>query len=1690
MGDIRELWDDLKTTTGQEFLQSLTEDRPLKQFTASGVAVEIPEEREEPEFVSIREWWDSGESLENFKKMPKVLEVRSPNGRLSSELTTSVSHPRLNNGRETLIPTLIEGRELSVPEATKWAINSGLRFPSFGSIPKAEAYAVKRSKAGGAATQGFLGRPTSYNHRIQTDDELREQILEASGSRWYSYPGEVIAGTSRGVANTMIAALAGSTETMASATDLIGIDNDVVEWVHGYHVAAQEAIGGALPVTPGFEDSWTRSLSEGFGSIGVAMLAGAGGVAGIAAFGATVQFSNTYNQARSLGASEEDSLIYAWASAIVGGVSEPMSAVMPALKILKRTDKATGGVLYKEIFKRLGREVPAGSIREAATEIVQEIPDETLRQAYIKERTMFDAIDALVEVGVVGGLLGGFLPVMTTGARIALDKRAGRAPLGVEPEAAPIDVAPESEALLGEQGPAPLPPIEGLAPGEEVITDHARDTLLDDHAKRVEAGQKDPTPSQAMFAELGLDDMANATRKERAAFIAKLQEKADEAGRATGTEGAVTPEVREAQPEPTSEEAAPTQAVERAEAVEPAAEQGATSIKNAVVDQERQKRGLVPLSPVIARDFGTAKAIAERRMDDDPRAQDVLINQLKNEPKAIDDIQDFMLLDRQVSLQNEYDKTLVELDAARQAEDVARIADLQSQEETLLQELVELYDLTQAVGTATGRGLSARRAMAAEDFSLVKMIAKKRKAKDVSQLSIEDEVVVREASRRIADLEERLSQHTARITELESEQASIHASQDLVAATTKRKAKTRTAKAKAEVESAWKDFEGKISGKLFANPLDPELVASATKLARAYIRLGVSSFNDFLDAVRNHLGEGRAGKLGETLDNAWNTAIAESKPVPKRKLETPAAVSRFAKQLAKFFASTGIVERNALIDAVHSELVRTFPEMTRREAMDAISGYGQFSALSKDELDVLLRDLKGQMQQIAKLEDMRAGLAPLKTGQERPTPSDAQRQLIQQVNEMKRRGGFAVTDPATQLKSALGALKTRLRNQIADLDAQIESGERIVKTRTDVIPDEEVVALKRQRDVRQERFNEIFGKKGLTDEQRLRNATAAVKKSIAEYERRIAEKDLAPKRRVSKTPDTPELQALRARRDALRDEFKHLQDLANPKMTPDERALSALKANMRRRIADYRERLANKDFAPRRRKERKLDAEGERLRFEAEQAKAEFLKELAADTRNRRTKLQKALGLVPSAIQAHRSIVASSELSALLRQGKFGLAGRPQLAPPMVKVMIAAARSKAAASRLMHEITQRPNAPLYKRARLGLTDPDGSINQKEEDFLGTWTEHIPIVAGSGRAHVAGLNWLRVNLFDIFAETLGKNGEVTDAEARIIADFVNDLTGRASFGRFEHSTAVASTIFFAPKFKLSRFKLLFRLLKLPLSFASKSRAERLIAKEYARSLAGISLYYSAWIMALYALVGLPGEDKKWDIEHDPRSSDFMKIRIGNVRIDPLAGLSQVTVFLGRLSAGETKSLPSGKIAPISGAEVPFGGLTTSRVVWNFLRNSLAPSFGTILNVRQGENVIGEKATPVTTSRDLIIPIAYRDIWQNMTELGVPKTVGLTILEFFGESTQPHSVDETKTPGTVHRLSSDPGKDATEAELRKEMAIFARRSGITRSQGRKALAEKYKKTNVFIRGTRRKTPYGKALERFERRWPKGR
>ncbi len=434
-----------------------------------------------------------------------------------------------------------------------------------------------------------------------------------------------------------------------------------------------------------------------------------------------------------------------------------------------------------------------------------------------------------------------------------------------------------------------------------------------------------------------------------------------------------------------------------------------------------------------------------------------------------------------------------------------------------------------------------------------------------------------------------------------------------------------------QAEAARKRIE-KRRGDLLTNPAAPFVqLAEHTIIGASHLAHGIVDFAEWSKRMTQEFGDTIKSSLAEIFEKS-KAYVASQGALTKtaEKLREGAAegsgikeLQPMIRRLAKEFVRSGIHDREPLLDAVHDIVKEALPGTTRRQTMDAISGYGDFKPLSKDEIDVQLRDIKGQMQQVAKIEDMLAKQAPAKTGVERRTPSAEERALLKEVNEMKKKGGFNITDPEQQLKTALGAVKTRLKNQIEDLGRAIAKREPIVDNKSPVPMDAEADALKAQRDALKAQYDEIFKKPGLTDEQRLEAAKKAVQRSIDDLEERVKNKMFSkPGKPAFSHPD---LEPLRARQKALREELQAMKDAANPKKTPLEVALATMKTRLRNRTLELQDKLRNKDFAAKPRRSVPLDAEATRLKAENEKAKLDYQRGLKADQLAKRSSAEKFL---------------------------------------------------------------------------------------------------------------------------------------------------------------------------------------------------------------------------------------------------------------------------------------------------------------------------------------------------------------------------------------------------------------------------------------------------------------------------------
>ena len=1017
---------------------------------------------------------------------------------------------------------------------------------------------------------------------------------------------------------------------------------------------------------------------------------------------------------------------------------------------------------------------------------------------------------------------------------------------------------------------------------------------------------------------------------------------------------------------------------------------GQTSLKNRVVDQERKARGLQPITSWIKQTDQAAADEAERILDDNPLRGEELVAEFTDDARPPTKTESAVVLMHRAQTKARHIAALEELHSLME-ESGADLEEAQAKVDILDQKMEEIDRVARGLGSQSGLSLQARKMMIDEEFDVSSMVLQGGGDKG-SPLTNEETKQVGELASKHAKIQAAIEEN-----EKQAEQAVIDKmiDQTIREAKKTRKRPSRSKKAKQEFDDALQDFFDK-GNTLFSNPIDIERVKSGYRLAKAFIKLQGAKFQDFIDAVTQKMGE-LSDAARDALEQGWKQALAENRPAVPEEFESDGQKYRFVQKLALAFVHEGMDNRRDLVRAVHEALNDSGMETSLEEAMHLVAGYGNFKPLDKDESKARLRDIRGQLQQVSKLIVIRRGEAPSKSGVEQREPSDEERRLIQRVNEYKKKYGVETVDPARQLKSSLDAIKTRLKNQIKDLEQQIKSRKKIVKKRSKVKRDAEVLALEKKRDKLKEEFDQVFGPTEMTDEQRVAIAEKALLRSIADLKDRIKKGDISPRKRKSKTPDTPELDSLRSERDSLQQTLSDMRDAAKPKMTAEELATRRLESRLKRGIAYYKERIQNDDYAPAPPPPAaKLTKRGEDLRFELENVKKEWRQKREAWRRSRRTVSQKIFAAGGEAFNVGKLMLSTGEFSIVLRQGLQYVSGHPIGAIKRgIPKMLSSFASEKGLFRLNEQISSRENAKNggYARMKIPFTDPSGKLNKREEEFVAQSVERIPvlgrIIKSFNRAASAFLNVARADIADALLAAKGGEQGLTKEEAQWIGKTAGIFTGRGDFGKHETSVELLSYGMWTPRWVLSRFQYL---IGLP-AYRAPKRFRKAIAKEYARQIIGSAIMMS--LLSFWSSMRKDDDDDYPVFEHDPRSSDFLKVRFGNTRVDMFAGLQQVVVLAARIQSNETKTR-SGNIIPLEGGFSGTAWDTASR----FLRTKLHPTVGAFVDIKTGKDLTGRPVTMQDIPRRLLMPLAYQDVYHAIREHGIPDGEALGMLGVFG------------------------------------------------------------------------------------------
>jgi len=360
-----------------------------------------------------------------------------------------------------------------------------------------------------------------------------------------------------------------------------------------------------------------------------------------------------------------------------------------------------------------------------------------------------------------------------------------------------------------------------------------------------------------------------------------------------------------------------------------------------------------------------------------------------------------------------------------------------------------------------------------------------------------------------------------------------------------------------------------------------------------------------------------------------------------------------------------------------------------------------------------------------------------------------------------------------------------------------------------------------------------------------------------------------------------------------------------------------------------------------------------------------------------------------------RAILATADMSAFLRQGIIPVISHPVISVKAMKKTFQFAFSPKAFDQYFKDLRKDKLYPLIRKSGLSITDPSGLASEREEAFISRSLQKTPIIGDvvkfAERAYVGFLNKVRVDLFKTFADELLSKGfsPVKDINLfKATADVVNTFTGRGSMGTLNRITPQLNIIFFSPRLITARFNALN-----PIWYAK-------MPKEIRMKAIGDFSKFVVFGLTLLALIKASGLG---DVETNPRSSDFGKIRIGNTRWDIWGGFQQWVRVFAQVVTGQRKNTATGEIISLTKDEYPF--TTRKEVALRFIEGKLAPVPALVNELISGAKTFeGEDISLRTVAREKFIPMYIQDITEAYMDGGLGRSVGAGLPAFFGVGVQ--------------------------------------------------------------------------------------
>ena len=422
---------------------------------------------------------------------------------------------------------------------------------------------------------------------------------------------------------------------------------------------------------------------------------------------------------------------------------------------------------------------------------------------------------------------------------------------------------------------------------------------------------------------------------------------------------------------------------------------------------------------------------------------------------------------------------------------------------------------------------------------------------------------------------------------------------------------------------------------------------------------------------------------------------------------------------------------------------------------------------------------------------------------------------------------------------------------------------------------------------------------------------------------------------------------------------------------------------------------------------------------------------------SKRSVTKKAWASVGEVWNLPKSMMSTFDLSAPFRQG-IGLVHKAEFRDAF-KAMGKYVTNPEAFKELETSIKLRPTYAQMERAGLSLPGVGGGPQAAEEMFQSHLAQHIVgykhINAASERAYVGFLNKVRADTFDSLLTSFKNSGLDVEDDVLLqsLGKFVNTSTGRGDLGALEKVANELNMAFFSPRMIKSRLDMTFN----PRYYKNLHPAVR---KEAFKSAAAVGTYWGS----MAGLAGLAG----LTIETDPRSSDFMKAKDDNIRIDFSGGFGPGVVLAAKLITKEAKSVTNEEVR-----ELKRNGDTPLDAAGKFLTNKAHPMLSTVFDYFRGKDAIGNEFDWGTEALEKVLPMGLPDMVETIQEkgaAGIPYAMLAFVgngLQVFGDKTSGSGVGDKPAPISLEAYQKianpvdapAPAAPAKEADLTDSISI---------------------------------------------------